>query len=369
MWKDYVLMNGDVPLTVFSLVDNGTSLVSVSRWSKVNESPFVGDALTALLDSRKPAMHRAHISELLNLMQIKTATGYFDVSYGLSLNDTLWVRPYTADSSITWESINLYDNPFNDVIAHYAFSGVGLGGLQLSSASPEFGTNGALPKCWHRGKDGSIYLYKGGSTGASNAGNEPYSEYMCSCILKEVGMNNFVPYTLKNYHGHLVSACKLFTSKSFGYLPLCRYENLRTFEEVIKLFDALGMREQFDDLMVFDALIYNTDRHLNNYGFIIDNKTFRPLRLAPMFDNGAGMFPYYTMDKDIDKYACEHDYQNSGLSGDDILSLCLQDRHKKMIARLHGFKFPKHTLFDMPTDRVERLEALLQKRVWYILRK
>lgn len=182
-------------------------------------------------------------------------------------------------------------------------------------------------------------------------------------------MNNFVPYTLKHYHGHLVSSCPMFTSKEVGYTPVCNYSNPKTFMQIVSLFENLGLRVQLEDLLVFDALVYNTDRHLNNYGFLRDNDTYELVGMAPIFDNGCGMLPYYTPDKDIDEFAKKYDYQNSGLSNDDIFALCLKDRHKKMISRLIGFTFPKHPLFDLAEERIEMLEALLQRRIQYILSK
>lgn len=32
-------------------------------------------------------------------------------------------------------------------------------------------------------------------------------------------------------------------------------------------------KQKFEDLMLFDALIYNTDRHLGNFGLIFDTQT------------------------------------------------------------------------------------------------
>lgn len=370
MERDYILMNKDLPLTSFHLKDIGRELFTVSDVQVLNESPYNSEKeLKLIINQRKPAKNREYLEKLLEQMQINSTTGYLDISYGLSLNDTLWFKPIDANNSINWATLNLYDNEFNETIAHFAFCGQGLAGIHMKTTSPEFGTNGMLPKCWHREEDNQIYLYKGGTSGCSNTGNEPYSEYMCSCILAAMNMPNFVPYTLKHYHKSLVSSCKIFTSKEIGYTPLCNYSNPIDFTDIIDTFDSLGLREQFDNLMIFDALVYNTDRHLNNYGLLINNDTYQVEGMAPIFDNGCGMLPYYTMDKNIDEYAKQYDYQNSGLSNDDILLLCLRDRHKKMIAPLADFTFPKHPLFDLPEERVARLEDLLHRRVRYILSK
>lgn len=370
MEKDYILMNKDISLTSFRLKDLGSELFTLSNVTPLQDSPYVSEReLRKLLNQRKPAKNREYLEQLLQQMQINSISGYLNISYGLSLNDTLWFKPADADEGINWRSLNLYDNEFNETIAHFAFCGQGLAGLHMHTTSPEFGTNGMLPKCWHREDDGQVYLYKGGTSGCCNTGNEPYSEYMCSSILAAMRMKDYVPYTLKHYHSRLVSSCPMFTSKKIGYTPICSYSNPEDFTDIVSLFDSLGLREQFNDLMVFDALVYNTDRHLNNYGFLRDNDTYEVVGMAPIFDNGCGMLPYYTLDKDIDEYAKKYDYQNSGLSNDDILVLCLRDRHKKMLSRLIDFTFPKHPLFDLPKERIQRLEGLLQRRIQYILSK
>ena len=55
----------------------------------------------------------------------------------------------------------------------------------------------------------------------------------------------------------------------------------------------------FVDMMIFDSLIYNTDRHQGNFGLLIDSRTNKPISLAPIFDNGLGLFPY-AMDNDLE---------------------------------------------------------------------
>lgn len=363
-YKKYTLMNKDKPLTDFQ-VNNVLDVIDVQV---LCPSPFDTDVkIRRILNQRKPAKNRAYLDKLLDLMQIKTITGYIDISYGLSLNDTLWFKPQNCD--MNWSDINLYDNEFNEVIAHYAFSGQGLAGMHLRTTTPELGTNGALPKCWHREEDGQIYLYKGGTSGCANTGNEPYNEYMCSSILSTIDDIRFVPYSLKQYHKVLVSSCKLFTSKDIGYIPVCAYADITDFIDTFRLFQSLGFQSEFEDIMIFDALVYNTDRHLNNYGFLINNDTFEVLGVAPIYDNGNGLLPFYTLDKDIHLYAKEYDYQNFGLGNDDVIQFCIKTRHTKMLKSLIGFKFDTDPLFDMPAERVDALEKLLQQRIQYIIKE
>lgn len=96
------------------------------------------------------------------------------VSKGLSLNDSYWV--VNEDFEGSFEQYNLYENRFSRILAYIAFTGYGSSIRSSLMSSPEFTTNGMLPKCWRR-VSGKIVLYKGGTSGASNAGNEPYSEF------------------------------------------------------------------------------------------------------------------------------------------------------------------------------------------------
>ena len=96
------------------------------------------------------------------------------VSKGLSLNDSYWVVDENFKG--TFQQYNLYENRFSRILALIAFTGYGSSIRSSLASSPEFTTNGMLPKCWRR-ISGKIFLYKGGTSGASNAGNEPFSEF------------------------------------------------------------------------------------------------------------------------------------------------------------------------------------------------
>lgn len=49
-----------------------------------------------------------------------------------------------------------------------------------------------------------------------------------------------------------------------------------------------GLFDQFLKILVFDAIIGNTDRHQDNWGFIKDNKS-NEISLAPAFDNSTSL--------------------------------------------------------------------------------
>ena len=84
-----------------------------------------------------------------------------NVCKGLSLNDSYWV--VEEGFSGTFSDYNLYDNRFSNILALIAFTGYGSSLRSSFRSSPEFSTNGMLPKCWRR-VDGKIMLYKGGTS-------------------------------------------------------------------------------------------------------------------------------------------------------------------------------------------------------------
>ncbi len=78
-----------------------------------------------------------------------------------------------------------------------------------------------LPKAWRLIEGDGIYLYKGGSSGASNTGREPYCEYYASQIVETMQLNA-VHYDLENWKGLTASKCPLFTSVDASYIPIGR---------------------------------------------------------------------------------------------------------------------------------------------------
>ena len=49
-------------------------------------------------------------------------------------------------------------------------------------------------------------------------------------------------------------------------------------------------------MLVFDAVIYNEDRHFSNFGLLRDNHSGKILGAAPVFDNGLSLFNYAMQD-------------------------------------------------------------------------
>ena len=214
---DYILKLFDRELIRFSAKDTGDiPEISITHTDQdaLSFMPLgmeVSDrGLARWLKHRKIPRNRAYIHSFLAKtgLSANSTMGIIDVSKGLSLNDSYWV--VREGDSKTFGQCNLYDNKFSELLANIAFTGYGSSVRTSVVSSPEFTTNGMLPKCWRR-QSGKIYLYKGGTVGASNTGNEPYSEYYAWQIAQILGVNA-IEYNISKWKSRLCSKCEIFTS-------------------------------------------------------------------------------------------------------------------------------------------------------------
>lgn len=97
-----------------------------------------------------------------------------------------------------------------------------------------------------------------------------------------------IDYSLASWKKSICSVCEIFTSKDVSYVPIWKFGDFPTVVDVANYLKTLGddYYNDFVDMMIFDALIYNTDRHHGNFGLLIDSRTNKLISLAPIFDNG-----------------------------------------------------------------------------------
>ena len=345
-------------------------LLPINFSFELEKGTHLNEALMSWIRHRKAPNNRKYIEKIINTYKQENipemATDYIDISLGLSLNDSFWIVP--ADKDYKWKDFNLYGNEFSEALKLAAF-GITSKKLNEISTSPELTTSGMLPKCWHR-ENGQIYLYKGSSK-MNNGADEPCIEFYMAQIADVMGFE-CVPYDLKEFHGQIVSSCPIFTNENDGYAPmyLCLGENERKYvgvelaNAVYKIYD----NDKFDDLMVFDALVCNTDRHLGNFGMIIDNNTNKLLRPAPIFDNGLSIMAHIGLDE-----LTQIQEESSKMTGyfnfkfDEQLRLFVQPRHIPNLQKLTEFEFIKHSEFNLGDEWLEPIQAYLQDRAKFAL--
>ena len=312
--------------------------------------------------------NRAYVQNFLAKLGLneRDTKGIIDFCKGLSLNDCYWVVDESFNGKFA--KSNLYDNRFSNVLSHIAFTGYG--SFQKSSlrSSPEFTTNGMLAKCWRR-VDGKIVLYKSGTEGFANSGNEPYCEYYAYQVAATMGVNA-VQYGLSKWKGRLCSTCELFTSKDYSFMPIGSIVTDGGIKAVIEYYKLLGgvYYDAFVDMVVFDAVILNTDRHFGNFGFMVDNRTNRICAPAPLFDHGLSLLTY-AMDDDLQDWENYTKARVPAIYADfmELARELVGHSQKDKLRQLINFKFKKHPRYNWLDERLKILVKVIKRQVRLLL--
>ena len=358
----YLLLNKNQKIAKFSVDEVFDTITIEEQYIKLPS--WYGD-LDTFIQNRRAPKHRENIEKLLQQSGCNTLSGFLNISHALSLIDTFWVKD--EHSNLDWEAVSLFTHPFNEVIAKTAFEG-GLHDQQLSTTSPEYGTDGSFAKCWIRENE-TIKMLKRGSSGASNAGLEPYSEFYASQLISKF-TSNFVNYDLRTKDNRLCSVCDIFTSEDYGFIPYAAVDQGNTsVMQVLRNMKDLGFADEAKTMFVVDALIMNADRHKNNFGFIIDNKTLEIQAMAPLFDHNLALMPY-AIDADELTFDSEYYREYGPRIGDEWVkaaAMCLTSKTRKLLIDLHDFKFEKHRKLNLPDWRLESLTVMLHDTIEAVL--
>lgn len=328
---------------------------------------LTNDGLLKWLRRRVIPRNRRFVHNILRALNLKLndTKGIIDVCLGLSLNDSYWIVP--NDFKGKFNDYNLYENRFSEALSLVAYTGIGT--AERIKTSPELTTNGMLRKAWRFIDGDGIYLYKGGTEGAVNAGNEPYSEFYASQIAEKMGLN-CVQYGLENWKGILASTCKLFTDINTSYIPIGYIIDDISIRKCLNYYQQMGdnFYSELCSMLVFDALIYNEDRHFGNFGVLRDNHSGKIIKPAPIFDNGLSLFNF-AMEEDIknlEDYAQERTNPYY-MEFEDVCKLVMGSKQKEQLRQMIGFKFKRHKNINLPEERLTAIEKQIDRRTRELL--
>ncbi|MFC3848211.1 hypothetical protein ACFOPX_06710 [Helicobacter baculiformis] len=208
-----------------------------------------------------------------------------------------------------------------------------------------------LKKCWHKNAvSGNIELLKGWSVlGHDEYGKEPYCEYYMAQIAATLGFEH-VPYDLP------ILDC--LDENSLKELFKERNKN-----KMVQTIVGIYEKEKFQDPLLFDALTFNTDRHLGNFGMLIDNDTNELARPAPIFDNGMAFFNHIT-EYDLENIPAYFTDERSalGMGFARQLEIACQPRHTESLLKLANFTFTRHKQYNLPEKWLQAGEKFIQQR-------
>lgn len=379
--KKYILRNKNIDILEFnveSFVDEKTLILNKKiEISKIHDENFpvqlknsvnLEESVARFISSRKIPQNRSFSKKIIEETGSDPFMGYIDISFGLSLNDSLWIVP-EEKAYLNWKEVNLYKNPFSERLQMVSF-GLGYEGNSPYKISPEFTTNGMLKKCWIREND-KIFLLKSNSETSfdfSSKHVEVFSEYYTSQIAKLFKPNS-ITYDIVEFNGELCSKCQIFTTENRGYLPITAFlteEEMKKGEKIladrsyfIEKAVLIYGKENFEDLMLFDAIIGNRDRHLGNFGMIVNNNTFEVLNAAPIFDNGESILNYYDFSKNLEFGAYSSRTNSLGQRFNEVFKNYVQQRHENFFEKLKTFRFERHPEYNLPNHIINSFEKHL----------
>lgn len=231
--------------------------------------------------TRLLSLDRRYAKEILNSIGAKQAItdkerAQIALSYRcISLRDVYWVRE--KNDNTTYLDINLYNHSLCDAFVDIALRGKNLTVNNSSLIASDLSTNGLFPKAWIRNSDGFVLLKDGGK-------EIVLREHLASEIAK-CFTNESVDYKLKQYKDEWVTESKIFTNLKYSILPMEDFDIYCANHEInlqayVKELDSIN----YYHMNLIDYLIGNTDRHMGNWGFLIDNNTNEPIRLHPLMD-------------------------------------------------------------------------------------
>jgi hypothetical protein len=180
-----------------------------------------------------------------------------------------------------------------------------------------------------------------------------------------------VRYDLENWKGILASKCKLFTDIDTAFIAIGRIVTSGGLDAVVKYYDEMDFGDSVRDMLVFDALIYNEDRHFGNFGLLRDNHTGKITAPAPIFDNGVSLFSFAMPDDyaDLGAYAKTRAPAYGGTTFEDICQTLMTARQTEKLRKMPGFSFARHPnpKLNLPEEHLAAIEKHLRNRASQLL--
>lgn len=186
----------------------------------------------------------------------------------LSLVDNYWLRP--LNSVKRYADVNLYQNHFADLLP---VSLLGEKPITITGTTPDINQRGCMSKCYSR-EDDQLYIYK-----YSKYSEKIYAEVFASKIAQMCRFNT-VAYTTATKKDKLCSRCLVGTSVDTSWVTASEISlaGINPKELALRL-----SPQEFYQMLFFDYVTGNIDRHNENWSFTMNNSGVF-LSLTPLYD-------------------------------------------------------------------------------------
>lgn len=298
----YMIMRKNDPITYAEFTEDGIMTAFSNKITNMELAPIQDRYQITWLKEwwkeRSVPIGQKNIQQILRSKGCTVPSEYLIRNLGLSLTDYYWIKPLGSD--LTWEDVNLFDNPFADNLLEPDEAK-----NSKEDGMPHFSPNGSLQgqieKTWSI-RDGERYLIKGNRT---NLSSESINEIIACEMHKRQGYSNYAPYRLvKIRHKEYDYGCmsRIFTSQKKELLPGFavftkekKPNHVSNFDHFLNMAKSLGgnvdqIRAELEYQILTDFIMSGYDRHLNNIALIRDADNLKILGTAPIYDSGGSLF-------------------------------------------------------------------------------
>lgn len=287
-----ILLKKDSPILLFKYNKNDKiQILEIYDNSllPLNIQDITNTYLKDWLLKRCISKNRPNVDKLLDITKTSSNLELSFKNHSRNLVDFYWTK--TEDESLTWVDVNFRTKGYSESI----------GNLLLKNQcflddinSPDINTNGVTEKAWKH-IESKDFLFK---LGRAPFYQEPYNEIACAKIAKCFPILNAVPYFLGQVQGKPASVCQNFLCLNEEFIPASylipkKHPQEAVYMRLSYIGKELGMKnikEYIDNMIAFDYVINNTDRHLGNFGFLRDANSGIYKGPAPIFDNGNSLW-------------------------------------------------------------------------------
>ena len=315
MESKYTMYHRELPIIEFLMSDDGyiTDILKVENERHIplqflNDGKLdrrdncynLIDKILRWKEDRGISSSRKNLKAALKALNVNSSDELAKKALYMSLTDHYWIAP--SNMKADWASLNFFDNPFSDDMGKILLGQpTDFSGKEIKARNPSCTSKGELEKAW-KIQDGKRILVKGGS---SRAQQEPFNEVLASEIFRRLGIPHVEYKLLLHEHNHYCT-CEDFADRNHELVSaaeLCG-DILDSYPGKILTYDqfkerCFKMGIEYDEILigkmfVIDFLMANTDRHLNNFGFIRNAVTLKWKGFAPIYDTGNSMFKNQT---------------------------------------------------------------------------
>lgn len=277
----HYIMSKDIPVVEIEtgrLNDNAQNLVPYSlrlgrKLSIKDTSDWIKDRALPLSRKNSEKIYKA-----LGLSRDNTESQLMYMTHSLSINDNYWIADEKEIGNLYYTDISIFKNSFNKAMYLIALRGDDGYTITNKEISAEYTGQGTFPKCFVREDDG-IYMYKNSSDKGI------YNEILSAKIANILGYRS-VDYEFSTLGGIKCTKSKILSNEKVNWetaLSLSEYFS-KTEYKIPQDFALYKLTDQYCNMIIFDALVLNDDRHMKNWAFEFNADTNQLLGLAPSYD-------------------------------------------------------------------------------------